>query len=668
MKLFLKVGCLFLLIAILSYLVPRFFVRKDIDIASADMDTLYTNALNKLSTLSSSWVTYRFVREAAQLPAVAQRVQVEKQSLREIAASVIGQDPDLAVVQVTDSGNQTAVISQESAHPYTPLWAKDQSQQLWIQIPQREKIFLAIPLQKDPTIYLLFSDAKGEEAAKTLSFTPFEEKIFSTKRETSAEQAFEAFRLKESLHLEKTKLIQELLLSERKAEGILHVDSTFERGIALVSDEIFFSNPLADTAHPSSHPFVVYRKDGPYVDLMQFATQSPPFVVIGYSLSTIASEIAKIIQKPVLLFAQTAQGSILQAFTTEGQNLPIHSLSISPEKVLWQNDTYIPENIQIGPLTFSILIPEAEKMAIQRVLHKVNYSLVSKISDNLFLLAVLLFAVSMLLLNRIAKKITKPIRQLALASEEIGKGKYEGLELPPVEKRHDEVAILSHSFQKMVISLRDREKIRGVLNKVVSKEIAATILSSSIELKGEERTLTMLFSDIRGFTPLSETLPPQQLIGLLNTYMTRMCRIIDETHGVVDKFVGDEIMALYGAPLNLESHAEKAIESALLMIADLRRWNNERGENEPRIEVGIGIHTGDAYAGNMGAEDRLNYTVVGANVNLAARLCSVATPMQILVSEETYNSLTNTEKFHFQKLPAVSLKGIDTPVPVYEVR
>jgi adenylate cyclase len=106
--------------------------------------------------------------------------------------------------------------------------------------------------------------------------------------------------------------------------------------------------------------------------------------------------------------------------------------------------------------------------------------------------------------------------------------------------------------------------------------------------------------------------------------------VIDATQGVVDKYVGDEIMALYGAPVDLPHHAEKAVAAALLMIADLHIWNRQRGPEDPKIEVGIGIHTGETFAGNMGAVDRLNYTVIGANVNLAARLCSVAGPMQIL--------------------------------------
>lgn len=219
----------------------------------------------------------------------------------------------------------------------------------------------------------------------------------------------------------------------------------------------------------------------------------------------------------------------------------------------------------------------------------------------------------------------------------------------------------------MVVALQDREKIRGVLNKVVSKEIASKILSGNIELGGEERRLSMLFSDIRGFTSLSENMPPKKLIELLNAYMTRMCLIVDEKHGVVDKFVGDEIMALYGAPIDMANHTEQAIESGLLMIKDLQQWNQERPK-EAQITVGIGIHTGVACAGNMGSEDRLNYTVVGANVNLAARLCAAAEPMQILVSEESYKNLKDPSKFNFKKLTPISLKGIDYPVSVYEVK
>ena len=661
-KLFLSVGSIFLLIAILSYLVPRIFVRIDIDGASAELTQSYTNVQKRLRQVSSSWISYRFIHEAAQLTAVAQMIQIDKKGTWEIAASLIEQDPDIAFVQVTDQHNQTALISPESGELYTPLWAKDSQGELWIAIPQKEKRSLkALPLIRGGDTFLLFAHSNSPEE---LTFTPFQPEEVAIPAEATTSQIYEVLKQKERLLIEKSKMTQELALSKENAVGIMHIDPTFTKATALLSEDLFPTRSALDTAHPSTNPFVVYRKEGPYVDLMEFATQAPPFIIIGYSLSSLAGEIAQTIHKPVLLYNK---GQLLQAFSADGKTFPSSTLQVQPGKVILDKITYIPSDIPIGPLTFSILVPEVEKFAIQRVLSHVRDTLIKKLSYNLFFLAFVLFLLSMIVLARISKRLTKPITQLAVASEEIGKGKFEGLDLPPVEKRHDEVAILSHSFQKMVVSLRDKERIRGVLNKVVSKEIAATILNTPIELGGEQRTLTMLFSDIRGFTPLSEILPPQKLIALLNTYMTRMCRIIDETHGVVDKFVGDEIMALYGAPLALENHAEKAIVAAQLMTRDLKQWNQERGADAPQITVGIGIHTGNAFAGNMGAEDRLNYTVVGANVNLAARLCSAAQPMQILVSEATVRALADPEKFHFNQLAPISLKGIDAPVPLFEV-
>jgi adenylate cyclase len=147
-----------------------------------------------------------------------------------------------------------------------------------------------------------------------------------------------------------------------------------------------------------------------------------------------------------------------------------------------------------------------------------------------------------------------------------------------------------------------------------------------------------------------------------------MCRIIDETHGVVDKFIGDEIMTLYGAPVSLDFHAVKAVEAAILMIEDLSIWNKKRKTSNLTIfEIGIGIHTGIVYTGNMGAENRLNYTAIGSNVNQASRICSVAKPMQILISEETLHSPGVKERFVVRKLDPVQLKGIGFPVQVYEV-
>ena len=666
-RLFLSVGSILLIIAILSFFIPRIFIRKDINNASSFLSQNYDSYQIKIQQISKEWITARYERLALQLDALAHAIQIDKKSLREITAFVIGQDPEVSIVQATDGSHHFAVLSPESGQLYTPLWARDVEGQLWIKISPKEKIFLASKTtQNEGTTYLLFAHAEGEERAKTLEFVSFERQPYLALSDDTPGYAYDVLKTKENLLLEKMTMIQELIPWEGKASGILRIDSLFNHGVALLADEIFLTHPPIDASHFTPDPFVIYRKEGPYVDLVQFVphTDSEPLVAIGYSLSVMGSEIARTLQKPMFL---SYHGTLLQAFSPDGLNLPLSVFTVDPEQVTWKGEEYLLFNTQLGQISFTILISKAEKNAIFHFLYQVRKSIVAKISLNLLMMAGLLFIVALLFLARISKRITEPITQLALASEEIGKGNYTDLDLPPVEKRHDEVAILTHSFQKMVISLRDREKIRGVLNKVVSKEIANKILNSSIEVGGEERKLTMLFSDIRGFTALSEILAPQKLIGLLNTYMTRMCRIIDETHGVVDKFVGDEIMALYGAPLDMEKHEEKAIECALLMLADLERWNRERGEKEPQIKVGIGIHTGVAFAGNMGAEDRLNYTVVGANVNLAARLCSAADPMQILISEEMYQKVVGSHKFTIKKLPPVTLKGIDTPVPVYSI-
>jgi adenylate cyclase len=224
------------------------------------------------------------------------------------------------------------------------------------------------------------------------------------------------------------------------------------------------------------------------------------------------------------------------------------------------------------------------------------------------------------------------------------------------------------TYSKMIDAIQDRDKLRGILNKAVSKEISEEILTHQQNLGGEEKVITLFFSDIRGFTHFSEHQQPLILTQLLNDYMSRMCKIIEETHGVVDKFVGDEIMALYGAPNPLDAHPVYAIEAAKMMMMHLEEWNEKcRKEDKPYFEIGIGIHTGVVCAGNVGSENRQNYTVIGSNVNLASRLCSQAKPMQVLISQETWEIPEVQERFLFRPLPPVTVKGFDQPIQVYEL-
>lgn len=277
--------------------------------------------------------------------------------------------------------------------------------------------------------------------------------------------------------------------------------------------------------------------------------------------------------------------------------------------------------------------------------------------------------VALLITWAIVRHIAKPLSSLVEAASKVREGKFEEVRLPSFSKRRqDEVAILTASFQSMVEGLIEREKIRGVLNKVVSKDIADVILRSGVKLGGEDLVVTILFSDIRNFTSMTEKLKPQEVIEILNDFMTKMTHVIEGEGGIIDKYIGDEIMALFGAPIFHPDHALRAISSARIMMETLKKWNDEReSQGRARIEMGIGIHTGIVVAGNMGAADRLNYTVLGSGVNLASRLCASAAGGQILISEYTLNQPSVKDSFFVNSLPELVVKGFSHPIKNYEI-
>ena len=150
--------------------------------------------------------------------------------------------------------------------------------------------------------------------------------------------------------------------------------------------------------------------------------------------------------------------------------------------------------------------------------------------------------------------------------------------------------------------------------------------------------------------------------------MTKISACIDRHGGCVDKYIGDEVMALFGAPVAKEDSALQAVHAALEIVAVLKAWNQERGAaGQPSVEMGIGIHTGTMLVGNMGAENRLNYTVIGSNVNLAARICSAAKGMQILISGDTLQEHGVKEAFSIEEMSPITLKGFSLPIALYQI-
>jgi adenylate cyclase len=200
--------------------------------------------------------------------------------------------------------------------------------------------------------------------------------------------------------------------------------------------------------------------------------------------------------------------------------------------------------------------------------------------------------------------------------------------------------------------------------------VAAQIVSQvgSVKLgSGEKRPVVIFFSDIRGFTPMAEKMGPDEITTLLTQYFTEMVEIIFEHGGTLDKFIGDAIMAIWGAPIAHEDDASRAIAAAIEMQQVLAELNQKwTGEGRQPVNIGIGINFGEVFAGNIGSERRLEYTVIGDAVNTASRLCDKAGPGEILISEPFYKTLKKPPPV--EALEPLQLKGKARAVAVYRVK
>lgn len=209
---------------------------------------------------------------------------------------------------------------------------------------------------------------------------------------------------------------------------------------------------------------------------------------------------------------------------------------------------------------------------------------------------------------------------------------------------------------------------RRALERFLSSAIVERILASpdEISLGGESQTATIVFTDIRSFTPMAERMEPHQVVELLNEYFTEMTDLIFENGGTLDKYLGDGILAIFGAPLARPDDAARSVKTAIEMqraIVQLNAGWQARGQAP--LRVGIGINTGTVTAGNIGSTKRMDYTVIGDAVNVASRLCSKASGGQILVSGPTYAALG--DGLSAKKLKPILVKGKETPVEVYEI-
>ena len=234
--------------------------------------------------------------------------------------------------------------------------------------------------------------------------------------------------------------------------------------------------------------------------------------------------------------------------------------------------------------------------------------------------------------------------------------------------------VWSHSvYNNFVTQFRLRQQIKKQFEHYLDPGMVKKLQKNPglLKLGGETKTMTFMFSDIRGFTPISEKYKnnPEGLTKLINRFLTRMTNIIIKNGGTIDKFMGDCIMAFWNAPMENPEHEEAAISTAIEMQEELAMLNAELiAEGLPQINIGIGINTGEALVGNMGSEQRFDYSVIGDAVNLASRLESSSKTLgkTVVVGENTYNGARYN--YHFEYLDSITVKGKTEPVKVYTIK
>lgn len=232
-------------------------------------------------------------------------------------------------------------------------------------------------------------------------------------------------------------------------------------------------------------------------------------------------------------------------------------------------------------------------------------------------------------------------------------------------------ALVGDLAWKYVVEGREKRQVKKLFSRYVARDVYEQLLAdpSLAALGGTRRTMTVLFSDVRGFTALSEKGSPEELVAQLNEYFSRMTEVLFAHRGTLDKFVGDMVMGLFGAPLADEDHAEHAVQTALAMSQALDELNGEwLKQGRPSLDIGIGINTGDMVAGNIGSDTIMSYTVIGDAVNLGARLESLNKEYgtRIIISEATRACLR--ARYDIRPLGDVIVKGKSTPVAIFEVK
>lgn len=280
----------------------------------------------------------------------------------------------------------------------------------------------------------------------------------------------------------------------------------------------------------------------------------------------------------------------------------------------------------------------------------------------------IILVLSFLLTIVISRFYSKPLLRLKDCAQNIANGNYD---IRTGITTGDELGVLSDTINDMAVSLQEKEFMHDTFGKVVTPEIRNWLLQGNTNLGGETVCATILFCDIRGFTTLSEQINPKQVVTLLNKYFSSMEQCIVKHNGIINKYIGDAIMAIFGVPLPNENQALDAYKCCLDMRKTLIELNKALvAENLPQIKFGIGLHTGIVLAGNIGSNSRMEYTVIGDTVNVASRIESLCKEYDcdLLISETTVEGMVSCGEGlpQLQSIGETQIRGRKTAITIYK--
>jgi adenylate cyclase len=405
--------------------------------------------------------------------------------------------------------------------------------------------------------------------------------------------------------------------------------------------------------------------------MVRIATKNAPDKLLGeedMALFQLVNDIAEneqvvyalIIDKKNIIKAHSRIDEVNKAYTPPGNvhfiknegEIRISTITHNGEQLLFFEAPITYQKLKIGEVYLAI----SQKTVLQSIRDAKIFILV---------LTTIITLLGILFSLGLSMYFSNPIRRLGETTRALGMGDFK---YRVRIDRNDEFGDLAYSFNRMAEDLELKEKIKDIFGRYVTPEVVEMIVKDpdNPRIKASKVDATILFVDIRGFTSLSEDIEPERVTELLNEYFTRVTYTILKHGGHSNKFVGDEAMVVFGAPVPNPHHAEAAVKAALDIQEEIARLNRERKQEGISFQVGIGINSGEMVGGSLGPEKRMEYTVIGDNVNVASRLTSIAKGGEILISKQTYESIAKN-RINVEEKGQVSVKGRRGGIKTFKV-